>query len=236
MEESTLEYNYKIEEEAIAYIKRNQKLIQSVFADPSNFPPANKPVSIFMAGSPGAGKTEFSKRFIKDSGRAIVRIDADDIRNILPMYNTNASLMQKASALGVEKVYDFALHHCQDLILDGTLVDFHKAESNIQRSLNHNRLVQVFYIYQDPVVAWEFTKKRELIEHREIPKDFFIKSFFQSKDNANRLKAKFGEDIELNLVIKNFQNDIDRFMLDIDEVDSYLKMSYTEDILQELLQ
>ena len=44
-----------------------------------------------MAGSPGAGKTEYSKRFVdgvkKDTGASIVRIDGDEIREILPQYN-----------------------------------------------------------------------------------------------------------------------------------------------------
>lgn len=225
----------KIEQEAIQYIKDNQKVIQRHFADPERFPSVEKPVSIFMAGSPGAGKTEFSKRFITDSGKPVVRIDPDAIRDMLPQYDHNATLMQKAAALGVEKVYDFAIRHNQDLILDGTLNDYDKASSNIQRSLKHGRIVQIYYIYQDPIIAWEFTKKREVIEHRGIPKDFFIYSFFKSQENVNKLKEEFGSAIEINLIMKNFENDDDKLKLNIDRIDSYLKMSYTKDTLEIIL-
>jgi UDP-N-acetylglucosamine kinase len=176
-----------------------------------------------MAGSPGAGKTEFSKRFIKDSGKSVVRIDPDDIRNLLPQYDHNGTLMQRAAALGVEKLYDHALHYKQDLILDGTLGDYEKARSNVNRSVDHKRIVQVYYIYQDPIVAWKFTKKREAIEHRGIPKDFFIKSFFSSKENVNNLKREFGNLIQVNLIIKNFENDTEQCKLNIDTIDSHLK-------------
>ena len=144
--------------------------------------------------------------------------------------------MQRAAALGVEKLYDYALHHNQDLILDGTLGDYSKAKSNIGRSIDHKRIVQVYYIYQDPIVAWEFTKKREVIEHRGIPKDFFIQSFFQSKDNVNKLKQEFGSNIQLHLIVKNFENDTEQFKLNIDRIDSHLKIEYTEATLNERLQ
>ena len=54
---------------------------------------STSPESYFMAGSPEAGKTEYSKRFVdgvkKDTGASIVRIDGDEIREILPQYNSS---------------------------------------------------------------------------------------------------------------------------------------------------
>ncbi|MDP1728478.1 MAG: zeta toxin family protein [Bacteroidota bacterium] len=236
MDKNLSEQDLKVEQAAILFIKEHARIIQRHFADIEKFSSVNKPVSIFMAGSPGAGKTEFSKRFIKDLGKPIVRIDPDEIRDMLPQYDRNATLMQRAAALGVEKVYDYALHNNQDLILDGTLIDYEKAVTNIQRSLNHNRLVKIYYIYQEPILAWDFTKKREAIENRCIPKEFFIKSFFKSKENVNRLKSTFKNLIQVNLIVKNFENDIEHIWLDIDQVDLHLKIEYTELVLQDLLQ
>jgi UDP-N-acetylglucosamine kinase len=61
-----------------------------------------------MAGSPGAGKTEFSKNFInilvkKEPSRKVVRIDPDEIRAWFPEYNPKRSeLYQSAVSLGVD--------------------------------------------------------------------------------------------------------------------------------------
>ena len=92
----------KVKEESILWVKRNRKLICDKFANLEDYPASNRPFSFFMAGSPGAGKTEFSISFIKNLERLdkkfkIVRIDADEIRNILPLYNhKNSSIVQPA--------------------------------------------------------------------------------------------------------------------------------------------
>lgn len=106
----------KIIEESIKFIKDNRKLLCEKFANLEIFPSTEKPFSIFMAGSPGAGKTEFSISFIKnlmnlDDKLKIVRIDADEIREIIPHFTgENSFLVQPAAALGVEKLFD----HVQD--------------------------------------------------------------------------------------------------------------------------
>ena len=123
----------------------------------------------------------------------------------------------------------------QDIILDGTLIDYDKAVVNIERSIRHNRIIHIYYIYQDPVLAWDFTKKREAIEHRGIPKDFFIKAFFQAKDNVNKLKERFGKSLQLNIIVKDFKNDNFRFKLNIDNIDSFLEISYTKESLENIL-
>ena len=46
----------------------------------------------------------------------------------------------------------------------------------------------LFYVYQDPQVAWSFTKERELVEGRVVPKDTFINAFFQARENIEKVK------------------------------------------------
>ncbi len=53
--------NTKEAEEAKKFIKKNKKLLIEKFANLDLYKPVVSPVTIFMAGSPGAGKTEFSK-------------------------------------------------------------------------------------------------------------------------------------------------------------------------------
>jgi predicted ABC-type ATPase len=226
---------------AVEYARQNKKIFISHFADIEKYPKENNPISIFMAGSPGAGKTEFSKRLISElkSGGIIerdpVRIDPDDIRGFLPGYTgTNSYIFQAASAIGVEKLYDHVLDKRQSAIIDGTFSS-EKSIQNIERSVKRNRPIEIFYIYQDPKLAWEFTKKRESLEGRNIPKEAFIEAFFTSKENVNNVKLRFGDKVRLNLVKKDFVSGFEELRLNIDKVDHYLEIPYTRDDLNELI-
>ena len=72
----------KIQEEAIREIKaRKVELIEKFII--SKRPLRLGVISFFMAGSPGAGKTETSKRLIEDiatQGGTPLRVDTDDYR------------------------------------------------------------------------------------------------------------------------------------------------------------
>lgn len=226
---------------AIEFARHGKKLFVSKFADPSMYPPETNPISVFMAGSPGAGKTEFSKRLIAELKlkgaiqKDPVRIDSDDVRNILPGYTgDNSYIFQAASAIGVEKLYDHVLAKKQSAIIDGTF-STEKSIQNIQRSIDHSRPVEIFYLYQEPKLAWEFTKKREALEKRNIPRSSFIDSFLASKENVNKAKVMFGDKIRLNLVIKNFEKGFEELKLDIQKVDPYLQISYTRDELEKII-
>ena len=52
-----------LSDEAIKFVKSHKNEIVSKFANKLKYPPVEKPFTIFMAGSPGAGKTEFSTSF-----------------------------------------------------------------------------------------------------------------------------------------------------------------------------
>lgn len=97
--------NKQVHDAAVKFIKSHKKELIEQFASDKNYPQEKNPVSIFMAGSPGAGKTEFSRRFLKVNKLNMVRIDADDIKEFIPQYNKrNSSDVQGASSLGVEKI------------------------------------------------------------------------------------------------------------------------------------
>lgn len=215
--------------DAKKFIKDNKKLLIEKFAKLESIPPKDSPFSIFMAGSPGAGKTEFSKAFIKsNSSISAARIDTDEIKEIIPQYNGhNSDVVQGASALGVEKIYDFVLKNNQNVIVDGTFANYEISYSNIKRSIKRNRIVAIFYIYQDPLIAWDFTKKREKLEGRYVPKEIFIKSFFTAKENVKRIKLDFKDKVKVFLIKKNYSNGIEKTWFNIKDVDNHLKIEYT---------
>ena len=221
----------------IKYIKSNKKILVDKFANSSIYSPREIPATIFMAGSPGAGKTEFSKNLIKILGKPLVRIDADDIRELLPNYiGSNSHLFQPACNKGVEILYDHILRKKYDALIDGTLSSINVARKNIARALDHGRLVAIFYLYQDPKIAWKFTLAREEKEGRRITIDVFIDTFFKAKENVNTLKEIFDNKIVLFLIEKDFEHNIEKFQINVSSVDKFLKIKYTPQTLKKMLQ
>lgn len=227
-----------LSKEAAQFIRRSKKELITNFADLKKHPQDVKPASVFMAGSPGAGKTEFSKNLIKELGDGVVRIDPDEIRSMLPIeiYNgKNAHLFQNAVSIGTDELFNFVLKNKQNFILDGTMASLEVAKKNLSKTLSLRDYVEIYYIYQDPVVAWKFTQDREALEGRNISKEAFINAFVSSKENVSALKGLFGDKVRLNLVIKDYTNGVGKIKLDIEKLDSHLEKFYTKEQLDQLL-
>lgn len=92
-------------DEAIAFARSNKKAIGRRLTTKEQYPPEEEPVSVFMAGSPGAGKTEASialVNFFADT--AILRIDPDELRNEFATYTGgNSWLFQGESQFWSKK-------------------------------------------------------------------------------------------------------------------------------------
>lgn len=230
-----------ISDDALKFVKGNKKYLIQAFCSRDKYPPSKRPFTILMAGSPGAGKTEFSKSLIpilqkSDPECAIVRIDADEVRSIIPQFTgSNSDLIQAAASLGVEKLFDYVQDHNQNCIVDGTLANILVARKNISRALKHGRKVGIFYIYQNPLIAWDFTKKREAVEGRTVPAEAFVNAFFSSKENVNLIKSEFGQQIELNVIIKNSLNGTEKTLFNVSAIDKRLGSDYTMGSLIESL-
>jgi UDP-N-acetylglucosamine kinase len=207
----------KVKREAEAYVKVNKKVIKERFAGDDICEPDENPVSIFMAGSPGAGKTEFSKRFLVESGLQAVRIDADEIKAMIPQYTgANSSAVQGASALAVEYIYDYVLTKRKNAVFDATFSDFERSYSNVSRSLRKGRQVEVYYLYQDPIMAWRFTKICEALEGRVVPLEFFAKSFVDARMTVNRVKEEFGKEVKIHVIVRGYENQLEKFRLNVE--------------------
>ncbi|MEK7086421.1 MAG: zeta toxin family protein [Patescibacteria group bacterium] len=231
------EEDLRIEAEAVEYIKTHKKEILERFCPPAICHSVNNPTSLFMAGSPGAGKTEVSKSFMKSFKDVPIRIDADEIRSICPGYaGTNAHLFQKAANKGVNFLYDHARHNDINCIMDGTFA-YGGASENIDKSLKRNRRVEIWFVYQDPIRAWELTKAREACETRRVSKEVFIRTFFESRNNVRAVKEQFGNRIELNILSKDYEmGDADlRLNVPADELDRIVDDRYSLESLNNIL-
>lgn len=229
----------RIQEEALAFARSHKKDIARRLTDPTRFAPEDEPVSVFMAGSPGAGKTETSIELLSQveaSGTEILRIDPDDLRHEFPNYaGGNSWLFQKGVAVLVEKIHDQALKQRQSFLLDGTLSNYEKAEHNIARSLRKGRVVQILYVYQEPMLAWEFVTSREQLEGRRIRPEHFIEQYFASRNVVNRLKEKFGSDLKVDLLMKNTDNSHRWYKAGVDRIDNHIPEKYTPADLRNML-
>lgn len=74
-----------------------------------------------------------------------------------------------------------------------------------------------------------------MVEGRFVPKERFINAFFQSRKNLMRVKEQFQDQVTINILVKDFQNTISDFLMDIDNVELTLPISYTKEILEEEL-
>ena len=228
---------------ALEFAKRNKSRIAKELTDQAKYAPDVVPVSVFMAGSPGAGKTEFSKILIElleqNKEHRVIRIDGDEIRSQVPGYTgNNSKLFQGAISLIVERMHDNALQHKQSFVFDGTLSNYEKATKNIKRSLDKKRSVFIFYMYQKPNIAWKFTQAREKTEGRNIPKMAFIKQFFGAKEAVSKIFEEFGDKVEIYLVKRDFERNTNMVKIGgstIKNIDDYIQESYTSDDLEKLL-
>ncbi|MDB2384430.1 zeta toxin family protein, partial [Endozoicomonas sp.] len=180
-----------IKKAAIKYAKKHKKTIAKKICNTNLYPKEGNPVSVFMAGSPGAGKTEASKALIKELNVNVLRLDVDDLRSEIEGYNgINSSLYQAGACILLEKCHDIALSQKQSFILDGTMADYKKAQLNLTRSLNKGRSVQIFFVYQRPDLAWAFVCARQKIEGRHVPPDVFIEQYLSSRQTVDQLKSE----------------------------------------------
>ena len=230
----------KIKEEAIAFAKKNKKDIAKKLTDKTLYKPEDHPVSCFMAGSPGAGKSEFAIEMIAKindgTNNPTLYIDPDDIRQEFSSYNgANSHLFHAAVSIIVEKAFDLILKNKQSFILDGTLSNHEKSEQNIARCLKRNRGVFVWYVYQNPLTAWDFVLKRERVEGRRIARETFIIQYFNARKTVNGLKQKFGQDIHVDLLLKDIQSKERHQHYNVDNVDSHIPETYNSASLEAAL-
>jgi len=125
---------------AKSFARKSGKRIAVEATNTDTYPPDADPVSVFMAGSPGAGKTEASIALlaaVEAEGTKTVRIDPDELRCRFEGYSgDNSWLFQPATSILVEKIHDRVLKNEQNFLLDGTLSNY--ASLNIIAEILNN--------------------------------------------------------------------------------------------------
>jgi predicted ABC-type ATPase len=141
----------------------------------------------------------------------------------------------------VQKILDRVLHTAKvgppiPFILDGTF-SYAKAHENVKRALERGYALEIYYVYQKPTLAWQFTKARQKRDGRAVSKDIFIATFLQARNNVLMVKKTFGDKVNVSVIIKNDdakQSEAYAY-LSYDELEQKLPMSYNEDVLRKEL-
>lgn len=226
-----------VHEDALSFAKANSRELIEQCCNTKVYTPSSEPFTLFMAGSPGAGKTEYSRNFLKeleatDPTQKIIRLDTDELRELLPQYNgENSDEVQAAATLLFDRAFDFIQKKQLNTIIDSTFAS-PRSLDNVKRALGRRRKVGIFYLYQDPLIAWDYTQKREKLEGRKVPKHVFIDAYFTAKKNVNLAKTIYTDQIELNLFEKDDDNNfVRKAKFNIKSLDEVLKERYTREEL-----
>ncbi|HAS6390656.1 TPA: AAA family ATPase [Vibrio vulnificus] len=225
-------------EKAIREAKAMKKVVAKRLVD--HLPQEEEAVSVFMAGSPGAGKTETARAMIRafksENGLALVHIENDELRKEFEDYQGfNSPLFQRPATLLVEAIHDRALKRCVSFILDSTLSSFDKAKDNIERSLKKNRFVLIIFVYQEPEQAWRLVKAREKVESRRVPEAVFVEQFMESQRVVSALKQHFGDKVEITFIEKNIDGDNERPHFNVSDIDALLRKKYNRESLENIV-
>ncbi|MGU3234684.1 zeta toxin family protein [Vibrio cholerae] len=225
-------------EKAIREAKAMKKVVAKRLVD--HLPQEEEAVSVFMAGSPGAGKTETARAMIRafksENRLALVHIENDELRKEFEDYQGfNSPLFQRSATLLVEAIHDRALKRGVSFILDSTLSSFDKAKDNIERSLKKNRFVLIIFVYQEPEQAWRLVKAREKVEGRRVPEAVFVEQFMESQRVVSALKQHFGDKVEITFIEKNIDGDNERPHFNVSDIDALLRKKYNRESLENIV-
>ncbi|WMS94807.1 zeta toxin family protein [Pseudoalteromonas sp. HL-AS2] len=228
----------ELEQQAITFAKSNRTRIARKLTDKNEFPSDIRPVSVFMSGSPGAGKTEASKAFLEEIGADnVLRLDPDELRELIPGYSgDNSYLFHRAVSFIVERTLDHAFKNKQSFLLDGTLASYDVAKKNIERSIRKGRQVLILFVYQKPELAWEFVEAREKLEGRRILPNIFIDQFFASQEVIRELKLNFGSQIQVDLLVKNNKGKTRFYHGNVQAIEHHLDEKFTREDLESLIE
>ncbi|MEO7363902.1 MAG: zeta toxin family protein [Candidatus Saccharimonadales bacterium] len=237
-----------IEQEATRWVRRasNKRKLVAKFAALDDFPSVEQPVIVFLAGSHGAGKTEFIKGFrqaIKESVKLTPAVlDPDAIRELLSGYTGNNShLFQRPVAIAIDDLYRTTLKHKQHVILDGTFADYEHAHNNVTNALMISENVMICYVFQHPAIAWHFTQLREVVEGRNIRKGDFVTKFIGAKQTVDKIKATFGDKVTLHVILKDYKDtaynkEVANVFPNAANIEQCIDFYYTKETIERILE
>lgn len=145
---------------------------------------------IFLAGAPGAGKTEWIESF-PDIEHYII-LDTDLYRSLFAGYTgSNASDYHQYASRVMDRMYSFCMKNSYNMIVDGTFSNPQKAEENIAQCKKRQLAFSIILVMQDPIISYLYTKKREQEKLRNVPTEVFIEKFYRSIEVVKVIHSQY---------------------------------------------
>ena len=206
----------KLEKIATDYLNQNKQQFLNEYT--KEIQATDEKIAIFTAGMSGVGKTELGI-FFKENNPDILHIDTDNIREFFKPVGydgQNSDIFQKVASRGFNELFNYALKKGYSIILDSNLSNVNLAIQNIERLAKRGYNIHIYYLYNYPKVCFEYATRREVVTHRKVSKEVFVKSNFNSYNTALEIKSLFKESINLHFIDKRndtfYQNIDDNFI------------------------
>lgn len=183
----------------VTYAKEHKKeFLARIIPEP--VPPKDGRTAYLTAGGPGSGKSEFREIMLPSKDQICV-VDPDEFRAGFPGYNgKNAVEYQRAASYLVDYCFGKLIRKKLPLILDQTFSS-PRSLQNVQRLLDHGYRVILYYVYENPIIAWSFAQKRDRI----VPKEAFTRATLGAYQNVAAAWNTFGSSPSFKLYLFNQQ-------------------------------
>jgi len=218
----------------LEWARKNKKNIAREFIRKIEYKAHEQPAGVFTAGLPGAGKTEFTQELLKNLVEPVLRIDMDEIAQLIEGYSPlKASLFRSGASVILAKIYDEATKAGLDFVFDGTFAH-DNALKNMKRAIDHKYITKVYYIYQEPTVAWKFTKDRELVEKRSIEREGFMNTYCRLHENLQSLRKDY-KDVTISVIVKDESNKIGEIFENVENIYQHTPKPLTREQLERVI-
>jgi len=109
-----------------------------------------------------------------------------------------------------------------DLVYDGTMKDFGKADQLITAAADSGKKVRIVYVDRDPDKALPLYFDRAKKEGRTVPLDVFIESHRGARDTIRQLSQKYADDPRVDIQIwSNQGREGEQKIIDIDDLSDF---------------
>ncbi len=178
------------EDQAKDWVKVKANQLKVIAASTEEKPRADK-LAFFMAGIPGAGKTELAKGLQGSPHGDFTVIEHDQLVEHIDGYRPeNYYDFRKAGSTLVTKLFEHCLKNGYSFIFDGTL-SHDNGYKNIKKALSKGYSVIVVYVHQDISSAWKLTQDRELVKKRAIERSGFVETCQKITASLKRIFTTF---------------------------------------------
>jgi hypothetical protein len=111
--------------------------------------------------------------------------------------------------------------------------DYSRAQENVRIAIEQYGTAMICYVFQHPAIAWHFTQLREAVEGRNIQKSDFVEKFLGAKETVDRIKAQFGDSVQLNVILKDYKDTeenkaVARVLNDVARIEDCMPFDYTK--------